>query len=172
MQALSTISLLRWCLLLLATTLLSACASAPLYTPSAATIGATPAQVAHTPENYGNADVVWGGRIIKVENLADHTEVEILAFPLDAAQVPQANDIGNGRFIAWLPGYVERASYPAGELVTLTGHIKGVRNGHVGDAAYIFPLVTTRDAHVWPQQPPRDRRSNVHFGIGVGIGIH
>ena len=105
------------------------------------------------------------------QNKAEHTEVEILAYPLDDSQRPQANDVGNGRFIAVIPGYVEPLDYPVGGWVTLQGTIQGVRSDHVGKAPYVFPLVRVRAAHVFSREEMQ-RRSNVHVSLGVGIGVH
>lgn len=131
-----------------------------------------PAQVARTPEDYPDATVIWGGRVVSVSNFPDHSEIEILGYPLDGSQRPQPNDTGSGRFIAEVNGYVEPLDYPPGSLVTLQGHILGVRSGRVGDADYVFPLVRVQGIHRWTADELRAGRSNVHFGIGVGVGIH
>lgn len=150
--------------------LLAACATAPLYAPEWADSAALPSAVAAAPERYQGARVIWGGSVIGVENLADHTEVELLAWPLDPAQRPRRDDVGAGRFIALLPGYVEALHYPAGAAVTLRGEIVGVRSARVGAAPYVFPLLQAEAAHVWAEDDAA-RRSNVHFNVGVGVGI-
>ncbi len=155
---------------ILAALFLTACATSPVYPPDWADSTLTPHQVATAPENAGNARVIWGGRIIGVDNKADHTEVEVLAYPLDKNQIPQQNDVGSGRFIALLPGYVEPLDYPVNGWVTMQGHIKGVRSDRVGQAPYVFPLLAVRAAHVWTREDMQ-RRSNVHFNVGVGVGI-
>ncbi|HET8897432.1 MAG TPA: Slp family lipoprotein [Rhodanobacteraceae bacterium] len=160
---------LRPILIALIATALAGCASAPIFPATGNRIQATPQTVAATPEHY-HGTVLWGGRVIAVSNQADHSEIEIFAFPLDPAQRPQPDDIGGGRFIALMPGYVERMNYPAGTLITLTGELAGVRSGRVGEAAYVFPLVRVDKSHVWKAAELK-ARSNVHFGIGVGIGI-
>lgn len=152
--------------------LLAACAPAPIYKATPDVANVPPAQVARTPENFGNATVIWGGQVVKVSNLADHSEIEILDYPLDSSQRPRPNDVGTGRFIAVIPGYVEPLDYPTGTLVTLKGHIQGVRTGKVGKADYAFPLVAVDAIHKWTADELRSRRSNVHIGLGVGIGIH
>lgn len=149
--------------------LLSACATQPLYQTSAATVQATPRQVAETPEQY-RGEVVWGGSIVEVRNLADHSEIEIFSWPLDAAQRPRNNDAGGGRFIALMPGYAERMDYPVGAMITVNGELAGVRSGRVGEAPYVFPLVRVASSHLWRDEEP-GRRPNVHVGIGVGVGI-
>lgn len=153
--------------ILAAAVLATGCASQPLY--RGATVVATPATVAAAPEQY-HGSVVWGGSIVAVHNRADHSEIEIFARPLDGGQRPRDNDIGAGRFIAIMPGYAEPMDYPAGGLITVTGDLAGVRSGRVGEAPYVFPLVRVTASHRWTEAAPR-RRPDVHFGIGIGIGI-
>jgi len=149
---------------------LSACAPAPIY-KSTGTVAAAPFNVAEAPERYSNAPVIWGGRVVAVNNLPDHSEIEVLAYPLDGSQRPKANDSGLGRFIATMPGYVESMDYPAGALVTVDGQISGSRAGKVGEAPYVFPLVKVNQSHVWTASELNSGKNNVHFGVGVGVGI-
>ncbi|MEV8522327.1 Slp family lipoprotein [Dyella marensis] len=149
---------------------LSACAPAPIY-KSTGTVAAAPFNVAEAPERYSNAPVIWGGRVVAVNNLPDHSEIEVLAYPLDGSQRPKANDSGLGRFIATMPGYVESMDYPAGALVTVDGQISGSRAGKVGEAPYVFPLVKVNQSHVWTTSELNSGKNNVHFGVGVGVGI-
>ncbi|GGY22817.1 hypothetical protein GCM10008098_15210 [Rhodanobacter panaciterrae] len=157
---------------LLALLSLTACAPAPIYKATAQATVATPAQVAQSPERYAGGDVIWGGRIVQVNNLSDHSEVEMLAYPLDASQRPKASDSGNGRFIVVLPGYAEPLDYPAGALMTISGKLNGSRAGKVGEANYVFPLVAAAQSHVWTADEMNKGRNNIHFGLGVGVGIH
>lgn len=151
--------------------LLAGCAPSPIFQTTTPLNGATPAQVAQTPERFASSEVIWGGRIVQVENFADRSEIEVLAYPLDRSQRPKANDAGNGRFIAVISGYVEPLDYPAGRLMTVQGNLNGSRAGKVGDAAYVFPLVKVLRTHVWTPAELESGRSNVHFGLGLGIGI-
>lgn len=151
---------------------LSACAPAPIYKNVPDAIAAVPAQVAQSPERYAGHAVIWGGRIVQVTNLADHSEIELLAYPLDSSQRPRANDSGSGRFIATLPGYAEPLDYPPGALMTVSGTLDGSRAGKVGQADYVFPLVTATRSHVWTPDEMRRGHSNIRFGLGVGVGIH
>jgi outer membrane lipoprotein len=149
----------------------AACAPAPIYKAAPNTSSAAPFQVSQSPERFSKANVIWGGRVVNVRNLPDHSEIEVLAYPLDSSQRPKANDSGSGRFIATLSGYVEPMDYPAGALVTVSGTLSGSRAGQVGEASYVFPLVSVAQAHVWTPQEMGAGRSNVHFGVGLGVGI-
>jgi outer membrane lipoprotein len=115
--------------------------------------------------------VIWGGRIVQVKVFSDHSEIELLAYPLDSSQRPKANDSGNGRFIAVMPGYVEPLDYPSGALMTVDGKLNGSRAGKVGEADYVFPLVTVAQSHVWTADEMNKGRNNVRFGVGLGVGI-
>ncbi|KAA0070316.1 Slp family lipoprotein [Rhodanobacter sp. T12-5] len=163
-------SLLRLPALLVLLTV-AACAPAPIYKTTPQAVAATPQQVAQTPERFAGGDVIWGGRIVQVINLADHSEIELLAYPLDSSQRPKANDSGNGRFIALLPGYAEPLDYPAGAMMTVSGKLNGSRAGKVGEADYVFPLVSAAQSHVWTAEEMRKGRSNIRFGVGLGVGI-
>ncbi|SFS19825.1 outer membrane lipoprotein [Dyella sp. OK004] len=149
---------------------LAACAPAPIY-KATGTIAAAPFNVAEAPERYANADVVWGGRIVSVHTLADRSEIEMLAFPLDGSQRPKAGDSGTGRFIAIMPGFVEPLNYPDGALMTVQGRLTGSRAGKVGEASYVFPLVGVGQSHVWTASEMDSGKNNVHFGVGLGVGI-
>lgn len=150
---------------------LAACAPAPIYKAAPGAVTAAPFQVAQSPERYTAGQVIWGGRVVGVSNLADHSEIEVLAYPLDSSQRPQANDSGNGRFIAMMPGYVEPLDYPTGALMTVSGQLAGSRAGKVGQASYVFPLVQVNQSHIWTADEMNKGRNNVHFGLGLGVGI-
>jgi outer membrane lipoprotein len=151
---------------------LDACAPAPIYKNTPDAVAAVPAQVAQSPGRYAGNPVIWGGRIVQVSNLADHSDIELLAYPLDGSQRPKANDAGNGRFIAVLPGFAEPLNYPPGALMTVSGKLVGSHAGKVGDADYVFPLVSATQSHVWTPDELRRGHSNIQFGLGVGVGIH
>lgn len=151
---------------------LAACAPAPIYRAAPGAVTAIPAQVAQSPERYAGGAVIWGGRIVQVTNLSDHSEIEVLAYPLDGSQRPRTSDNGNGRFIIVMPGYVEPLDFPAGALITVSGKLSGSHAGAVGAANYVFPLLASTQSHVWSQSEMSAGRNSVNFGVGVGVGIH
>ncbi|HKV65783.1 MAG TPA: Slp family lipoprotein [Rhodanobacteraceae bacterium] len=151
---------------------IAACAPAPLYKTAPSSVNATPQQVATSPANFRNLQVVWGGSVISVHNLADHSEVEILAYPLDASQRPRLKEPATGRFIAIVPGFVEPMNYPPGSLVTLRGTLDGARSGEVGQAGYTFALVHSEAMHRWTPDEMRQGHPNISIGVGVGGWIH
>ena len=158
-------------LLIAALGALAACAPPPIYKADASVVTATPQQVAAAPNPYPQAQVIWGGTIIGVNNLSTRTDIEILAYPLDASQRPRLKSEALGRFIAEMPGFVEPMNYPDGAPVTLRGRITGTRTGLVDQATYVYPIVFVRsgDLHLWT---PREMdQGHPHFSFGVGVGV-
>ncbi len=148
--------------------LLAACAPAPIYKTGPSAVTATPQQVATSPANFRNLQVVWGGSVIAVHNFADHSEIEVLAYPLDSSQRPRLKEPATGRFIAIVPGFAEPMNYPQGSLVTLRGTLDGARSGEVGQADYTFALVHSEAMHRWTAEEMRQGHPNVSIGVGVG----
>ena len=55
--------------------------------------------------------------------------------------------------------------------MTVAGTLDGSRAGKVGEADYVFPLVRVSQSHVWTAAEMGKGRNNVHFGVGLGVGI-
>lgn len=149
---------------------IAACAPAPIYRTGPSSVTATPEQVATSPQNFQGLEVVWGGTVVSVQNRPDHSDIEILAYPLDSSQRPRLKQPALGRFVAIVAGFVDPLNFPAGAPVTLRGTLDGARGGMVGDANVTFPLVRSDAIHRWTAEEMRAGHPNVNFGIGVGIG--
>lgn len=156
--------------LLLMVLLLAACASGPRFDTRGTDRAMTPkAAVAEQPVTKGKT-VIWGGVILNVTNLRDSTRLEILAYPLDGNQKPNPGETPLGRFIVGYAGYLEPADYTEGRMVTVRGILGGTTQGRIGETDYTYPLLTSGQIYLWPRSGRQDR-SNVQFGIGIGIGL-
>jgi outer membrane lipoprotein len=153
------------------------CASAP---PARAPAGPYPEALAEAPRSVplGHA-LHWGGRIVSVRNLAERTELEVLAYPLDGDGRPQLDTTPRGRFLIDHPGFLEPAEYETGRAVSVQGRLLGYRDGEVGGAPYRFPALAPDDLRLWrgaAALPARKPRVGVGVsggsrGTGVGISI-
>lgn len=148
---------------------LAACAGQP---QQAVVVSPSPAAVSADFSRHQGRTVEWGGIIIAAENRRDSTWLEILAYPLDDDHQPQAGARPLGRFQAVHPGYLETADYAPGRWLTVVGTIRELRVGKVGAAPYRFPLVAIGRINLW-RTPPADSYSEpqIHFGIGIGVGL-
>ncbi len=158
----------RLLLALLLSAALASCAT-PVFRDTGNSIAATPADVQQQPEDFRGAEVVWGGRIVAVENREETTEVEVVAYPLDRDQQPSPEEPTQGRFILVLPGFVEPFDYPAGRHLTAQGVLSGTRVGRVQEHEYVYPLVRARAVHVWPWGFIFDKKPRVTIGVGARI---
>jgi outer membrane lipoprotein len=145
--------------------LLTACASGPQFPLQGVNRDLQP-KAAVAPPSLGQ-HVLWGGLIIATHNLADHTQLEVLAYPLDANQLPDTSAQPLGRFLANHKGYLEPADYASGRLVTLKGTVVAPREGKIEESQYTYPVVEVTAIYLWPPQEAQETGTQLHFGIGV-----
>lgn len=148
--------------------LLGACATGPRYDTEGVRTDLTP-QAARESVHEGES-VLWGGRIIETRPGEDTTELELLAYPLNRHQEPDIRRGPEGRFLITYPEFLEPGDWATGRMVTVTGELAPVREGHVGEARYRYPVVEAREMHLWPREEAwrgRDRSPQIRVGIGV-----
>lgn len=143
---------------------LTACASGPEFPTQDVNLSLLPQQ-ATAPDRVGQR-VLWGGLIIATHNLQDHTQLEVLAYPLDSQQRPDTTAQPQGRFLAERSGYLEAVDYASGRLVTLTGTVEKTRAGKIQDSDYTYPVIAVTAIHLWPAGEGQDIEPQVHFGFG------
>lgn len=160
--------LIRALAVLLAAGVLGACATGPLNTDGVDR-ELRPADVQAEPETTRQRTVLWGGRIVHTENLADRTRIEVVSYPLDdRSQRPLDDRQPGARFLVYHDGYLETAEFEAGRSITVRGRVDGTEAGRIGEADYEYPVVQSRDIHLWPPRTTQgDSRSRVNFGIGI-----
>jgi len=158
-------------LLWLAPLLLSACASGPAFDTSRVDLSVTPrSAVAGLPATTGRS-VLWGGVILGTTNLENRTRVAVLAYPLDTDQMPVRDRDPLGRFILERQGFLDPAAYAEGRVLTVVGKLLRTQTGKVGDSGYMYPVIEAGELYLWPRGSEYGSRSNVRFGIGVGVGF-
>lgn len=146
-----------------------ACATSTPYDIGGADPRVTPSEAAKDVRGMLNHNVAWGGLIAAVKNLKDKTEIEVVAYPLDSSNRPDAEAAPTGRFIVIHPGYLETADYAPSRLITAVGIVKETREGMVGEARYVYPVVMADKLHLWPKPSAKRNEPRFHFGVGVGI---
>lgn len=140
-------------LTLLVTALLGACASSipvAIRTPVDGNIRVD--EVQQDPEPFVDSRVRWGGEIITVENMADETQIEILAQNLNKSGRPVSGSKSGGRFIARIDGFLDPEDFPKNRKITIVGLIKGTEEKSVGDYPYVYPVVKAAYYHLWPKE--------------------
>jgi outer membrane lipoprotein len=148
--------------------LLTACATRP---PITAPPSASPApfEAAESLSRRMDEDVLWGGMIVDTRNYQRHSEIEVVAYPLDERQRPNPDLAEQGRFIALRAGFVEPQEFASGRFVTLRGPITGDRKLQLRGEQATIPEIDARELVLWPRDF-RTPKSTFSIGIGIGFG--
>lgn len=62
-----------------------------------------------------------GGVVANISNQKDRTRVELVNLPIDSAGRPNIHQEPQGRFVAYVPGFLDPITYGEGRLLTLYG---------------------------------------------------
>ena len=121
------------------------------------------------PDLYRHKTVMYGGEIIQTWMEANETWMEVLQKPLDWEKRPQDGDVSYGRFFIIFPGFQDPAIYAPGRKITVIGEVEGKRVDKIKNLDYAFPVLISRESHLW--RPESTSGPFFHFGIGVGAVI-
>ena len=123
-------------------------------------------QLIQDPEAYRGKIVIVGGRILQSFTEEGQTWLEVLQQPLGWQDKPESSDISYGRFLVRFPEYKDPEIYQKDQLITVAAEITGTRQRMIDTIEYRYPVVTSREAHIW--QPGENGSPRFHFGIGIG----
>jgi outer membrane lipoprotein len=129
----------------------------------------TPAVVAGGDGHLGQA-IAWGGTLVSSRNLADATDLEVLAYPLDDCGRPLLDEPAQGRFIVRRPGYLETGDLAPGRRITASGRIIAMADGRIGEADYRFPVLEDAAPTVWPERDSGYGGGQVRPWVSIGVG--
>lgn len=106
-------------------------------------------QVRESPETYIGKHIMLGGRIARVKNSQEGSQLEIVQFELTDSGVPEESFVSSGRFLATSTDYLDSTIFRKGMLITLVGEIKGKKIQRLDEMEYAYPLVALREWHLW-----------------------
>ncbi len=143
--------MMRWrsLLSLFPIVLLTACASLPPELASSDTAVITDYSTWTETKPSADSEVRLGGVIAGISNQANSTRLEIVNLPIDKAGRPDISQEPQGRFVAYVKGFLDPVTYAPGRLVTLVGKTAASEQGKVGDYAYTFPTMKASGYHLW-----------------------
>lgn len=150
-------------------TLLAGCATSPVAQDSDQVIDIGPAHVLEGRGSSGD-QVVWGGRIVAVRNLANQTEISVVSYPLDGADRPRTDAEPGVRFLIRQAGFLEPVKYARGRFLTALGTIGVTEQVTIDEYLMTQPVLHAERIHLWPADMSRwtDR---TRFSVGVGISL-
>lgn len=114
------------------------------------------------PDEFIGKNLILGGTIMAINKSRGGSRLEISQLPLDAADQPQDDLRPFGRFLAKVPGVIEKGDYRIGSLVTLIGTVTGTATVTVDNEESVYPVLTVREIRLW-QEPVMESRSSPRF---------
>jgi outer membrane lipoprotein len=118
------------------------------------------------PSELRDKTVMLGGVIVESVNKTDGTYIEVIQKPLDSRGHPEETDLSMGRFIVFSGEFLDPLIYSKGRELTVAGELVGGKKGIVGGQEYTYPLIRSREMHLFKPSS----RSPIGFGMGIGIG--
>ncbi|WP_117233364.1 Slp family lipoprotein [Vibrio maerlii] len=142
---------------LLSLTLLAGCSSLPesLITPSENVLidyasVAEQSSAVTEPSNGQSSQVArLGGVIAKVSNAENRTRIEMVNLPISSAGKPDINKEPEGRFVAYVDGFVDPVTFSEGRLITVLGRVAPSEKGKVEEFVYQYPVIDADGYHLW-----------------------
>lgn len=129
------------------------------------------ARAIQNPDAVRNRQVVFGGSIISTRNLSGHTEISVLAYPLDNTDRPSISATPLGRFILIQPGYLESVQYAPGRLLSARGILTGVQVLPLEQNTYTYPVLEARELHLWSSEDEGYAPNQGYFPSWLHIGV-
>lgn len=128
-------------------------------------------QVLKDPDAYVGQMVLFGGTIIRTDNVTGQTRIFVLQRPLGFRDEPTSKDITKGRFIISVQEFLDPEIYQPGRKVTAAGPLTGKEVHPLDGIEYTYPVIVKKELYLWPvveyqPEPPRFR-----FGFGVHMGF-
>lgn len=94
----------------------------------------------------------WSGVIAKVQNNPTSTRLEVVYFDSNVHGRPKVSDETPGRFVAYVPGFLDPMVYQSGKQITVLGQLAPVETAMVDQYEYRFPVLQQAVIHLWPAQ--------------------
>lgn len=125
--------------------------------------------VVDDPASFEGRSVVFGGTIIKVENLEGATVMEVVQEGMNSQLKPVDKGASEGRFLVKFKRFMDPAIFSAGKRITIAGVVIGTETRPLGKANYRYPVIEPKEHYLW-EPSDYDRDGWPRIGIGIGLG--
>lgn len=118
------------------------------------------------PTGFQGQTVIWGGKVIEIQNQGGLTEIVALQLELDSKYRPTDSDRSQGRFLIRSAQFFDPVIYPPGTFITVVGRLQGTENRVIGEMPYQYPVIDVVELQKY--KPTEKSKPQLHIGIGVG----
>lgn len=141
---------MRILFIVLASLLLSACATLPPAFNAADIQDISYIQVSEDIEPYKKMRVRWGGVIVDIQHEDSGSLMEVRYYPLDYYGRPEVDQPNEGRFLIKSEALLDMEEYAADREVVVVGVIEGKREPSISHGSTGLPLIHSTSIHLWP----------------------
>ena len=110
------------------------------------------AAVVKDPALYQGQSVRWGGVIVKVENSAEQSLIELLGHQLNHYARPVIDSRISGRFFVVVDSFVDPLEFAQGRELTVVGALQASETRKIGEYSYEYPRVKEIAHKLWPER--------------------
>lgn len=122
--------------------------------------------VLSNPDDFQGQTVIWGGKVIEIQNKDEFTELVVLQLALNSQHWPVDSDKSQGRFLIRSDQFMDPVIYPPGALITVVGRLQGAESRLIGEMHYQYPVIDV--VEIKKYDPQWQSRPQLHLGIGIG----
>lgn len=153
--------------------LIAACSSAPANIQHSPYGDVQLKQVAPAVDSHIGETVRWGGKIIEVKNFQDHSQIQLVQFPLNRIGRPIASEQSQGRFYVTSSDFLDPEIFKVDTMLTVYGKVSDKAMLQVDQKSLTLPVVTVEESHRWPATSASGRPYNPkHDWPFVGFGYY
>lgn len=132
--------------------LLTACSNVPVAIKNAPEPDWQLSQLQGKADSHRGDAVRWGGQIVKVENAAEGSTLNIVQFPLNSFGKPVNSRDSQGRFLATTTDFIDPYIFKSGTLVTVAGQVSSEQSITIDQKTIRVPVVTINAVYRWSKQ--------------------
>jgi outer membrane lipoprotein len=110
-------------------------------------------QLKQDPDAYVGEVVILGGIILDVENMGpSKARLEVLETPLEYREFPKDEVYSRGRFIAYVPKFLDPEVFKKGRKITLAGEVTGKETRLFDNVEVVCPAILVKELHLWRRE--------------------
>lgn len=110
-------------------------------------------ELRHDPDAFRGKFVILGGLITGIRQDKEGVQLEVIEYPLDSEEMPDASSRSGGRFLVTLPPDVGYATFKPGILVTMAGEVVGKVVKPLENVEYTYPVLVVKEIHIIATRP-------------------
>jgi len=104
------------------------------------------------PDSYKGKLVILGGTVAMTSAAKQGTLIEVIERKLDYWGKPIRTNRTAGRFLVFVPRYLDALVFAPGRVITVAAEVEGTRSKALGELEYSYPVLFSKELKLWEQE--------------------